>query len=80
MLFLQGTRDDFADLELLQPLVARLGKDATLKVFEDADHPFHVPARSGRKDAEIRSEMLDAFAAWVDAAIQPQPRASKRSG
>ncbi len=70
MLFLQGTRDDFAELEQLRPLVARLGKRATLKLFEDADHSFHVPARSGREDAKVRAEMLDAFAAWVDAAIQ----------
>ncbi len=70
MLFLQGTRDDFAELEQLRPLVARLGKRATLKLFEDADHSFHVPARSGREDAKVRAEMLDAFAEWVDAAIQ----------
>ena len=38
---------------------------ATLKLFEDADHSFHVPARSGRKDAEVLSEVLDAFAAWI---------------
>jgi len=72
ILFLQGTRDDFADLEQLRPLVARLGKRATLKLFEDADHSFHVPARSGRKDAEVRSEVLDAFAAWAERAIRPE--------
>jgi predicted alpha/beta-hydrolase family hydrolase len=64
MLFLQGTRDEFADLRLLQPLVAQLGARARLKLFEDADHSFHVPARSGRKDAEVRVEMLDALADW----------------
>ncbi len=66
MLFLQGTRDEFASLELLQPLVERLGPRATLRLFQDADHSFHVPARSGRKDADVRAEMLDAFAAWVE--------------
>jgi pimeloyl-ACP methyl ester carboxylesterase len=64
-LFLQGSRDELADLELLRPLVARLGGRATLKVFADADHSFHVPARSGRKDAEVRAELLDALADWI---------------
>jgi predicted alpha/beta-hydrolase family hydrolase len=65
MLFLQGTRDALAEFSLLRPVVDRLGKRATLKLFEDADHSFHVPARTGRKDAEVRSEMLDALAAWT---------------
>jgi predicted alpha/beta-hydrolase family hydrolase len=65
MLFLQGTRDALADLALLQPLVERLGTRASLRLFADADHSFHVPARSGRKDADVRAEMLDALAAWT---------------
>jgi len=65
MLFLQGTRDALADVGLLRPMVARLGKRATLVLFDDADHSFHVPARTGRKDAEVRREMLDALAAWA---------------
>ena len=65
MLFLQGSRDEFAGLELLEPLVDRLGARAALKVFADADHSFHVPARSGRKDAEVRAELLDALADWI---------------
>ena len=65
MLFLQGTRDDFADLELLKPLVKKLGTRARLKTFDDADHSFHVLKRSGRTDAEIMSEMLDAVAEWI---------------
>jgi predicted alpha/beta-hydrolase family hydrolase len=67
MLFLQGTRDELADLSLLQPLVKKLGERATLKLFDDADHSFHVPARSGRKDAQVMAEMLDAFATWLGA-------------
>jgi predicted alpha/beta-hydrolase family hydrolase len=67
MLFLQGTRDALADLTLLQPLCAQLGARATLQVFEDADHSFHVPARTGRKEADVRRQLLDALAAWVDA-------------
>jgi predicted alpha/beta-hydrolase family hydrolase len=66
MLFLQGTRDELAELGLLRPLVDRLGPKATLKLMEEADHSFHIPARTGRKDAEVLSEMLDALAAWVE--------------
>jgi predicted alpha/beta-hydrolase family hydrolase len=65
MLFLQGTRDALADLQLLQALAGRLGTRATLKLFQDADHSFHVPARSGRKDADVRGEMADAIAEWA---------------
>ena len=65
MLFLQGSRDDLASLELLEPVVAKLGAKATLAVFADADHSFHVPARSGRKDAQVLAEVLDAFAGWL---------------
>jgi uncharacterized protein len=65
MLFLQGTRDALADLTLLRPLIEKLGPRASLRLFEDADHSFHVPARTRRKDAEVRAEMLDALAAWA---------------
>ena len=65
MLFLQGSRDDLASLPLVQALVEKLGARATLKVFQDADHSFHVPARTGRKDAQVRAEMLDALAEWI---------------
>ena len=71
MLFVQGTRDALADLSLLRPLVARLGARATLKLLEEADHSWHVPARTGRKDAEVRGEALDALAAWIDSVIRP---------
>jgi uncharacterized protein len=69
MLFLQGTRDALAALDELKPLCKALGKRATLTLFQDADHSFHVPARTGRKDAQVRSEMLDALAEWIDAVI-----------
>ena len=65
MLFLQGSRDDLASLELLEPVVAKLGAKATLAVFADADHSFHVPVRSGRKDAQVLGEVLDALAGWL---------------
>jgi dienelactone hydrolase len=67
MLFLQGTRDEFADLQLLTALIERLGRRATLKQFEDADHSFHVPARTGRKDSQVMLEMASATAAWIAA-------------
>jgi len=65
MLFLQGSRDDLASLELLEPVAAKLGAKATLAVFADADHSFHVPVRSGRKDAQVLGEVLDALAGWL---------------
>jgi predicted alpha/beta-hydrolase family hydrolase len=67
MLFLQGTRDALAALDQLQPVCKALGACATLTLFEDADHSFHVPARTGRKDAEVMAEMLDAAAGWIGA-------------
>ena len=70
MLFLQGTRDDLASLPLLEPLCNQLGPGATLKLFQDADHSFHVPARSGRKDAEVMDELLDSMVAWIEAVIR----------
>ena len=69
MLFLQGTRDEFAELQLLNALVERLGARATLKLFDDADHSFHVPARTGRKDSQIRLEMATAVAEWMSATV-----------
>jgi predicted alpha/beta-hydrolase family hydrolase len=68
MLFLQGTRDPLADLDVLKPVVAGLGKWATLRLFDDADHSFHVPARTGRKDEDIMREMVEAMAAWAERA------------
>jgi predicted alpha/beta-hydrolase family hydrolase len=65
MLFLQGTRDNLAVLSELTPLCQELGRRATLRLFEDADHSFHVPARTGRKDAQVLDEVLDTLAAWI---------------
>lgn len=65
MLFLQGTRDELAALELLRPVVERLGKRATLALFDDADHSFHVRASSGRNDEQVMNAMLDAMVSWV---------------
>lgn len=70
LLFLQGSRDELAELSLLDALVKRLGKRATLKLFADADHSFHVPARSGRTDAMIFEEMIDTLAGWIDSTVR----------
>jgi predicted alpha/beta-hydrolase family hydrolase len=69
MLFLQGARDELADQQYLKPLIEQLGERATLVLLEDADHSFHVPARSGRTDAEVRREFLDALVAWTERVI-----------
>jgi len=62
MLFLQGTRDEFAELELLRPVCERLGARATLHIIEGADHSFHVLKRSGSTDAEVLRELARAVA------------------
>lgn len=69
MLFLQGTRDALAQLDLLQPVVTGLGPRARLVLAQDADHAFHVPAKTGRRDAEVLAQLLDAAAAWMPAAM-----------
>jgi predicted alpha/beta-hydrolase family hydrolase len=65
MLFLSGSNDALASLDLLRPAVKTLGARATLKLIDGADHSFHVPAKSGRKDADVVAEVLDAAAAWM---------------
>jgi uncharacterized protein len=68
-LFLQGTRDPLADMRLLAPLADRLGPNATVQLFEAADHSFHVPVRSGRTDMQVLGTVLDAAAAWMEAIV-----------
>ena len=65
MLFLQGTRDDLAEMTLLEPVVKGLGGLASLHVVQEGDHSLHVPARSGRNDREVMEEVLDALSAWI---------------
>jgi hypothetical protein len=65
MLFLQGTRDELASLQLLEPVVAALGRRAKLQIVDDADHAFHVRARSGRKDHQVIAELAQAIAEWT---------------
>ena len=65
MLFVQGTRDRLADLELLRPVVDALGSRAYMHVIEHGDHSFKVPKRSGRTQEEALEEVADAVAGWV---------------
>src|SRR6267154_577213 len=65
MLFLQGTRDELADLKLLRPVCAKLGSRATLQVIETADHSFHVLKKSGRSDADALQELAETTVSWA---------------
>jgi len=68
MLFVQGTRDALAERGLLEALMVRLGARASSSLIEDADHSFHVPARTG-KDSQVRSELLRAVARWMESLL-----------
>jgi len=67
MLFIQGTRDNLAELALMEPVVTSLGPSASLHLVREADHSFHVLARSGRNDREVMKEILDTFSTWIGA-------------
>ncbi|MEA2830038.1 MAG: uncharacterized protein QOF22_786 [Bradyrhizobium sp.] len=67
LLFVQGTRDKLAELRLLEPVVTDLGPSASVHLVSEADHSFHVLARSGRNDREVMDEILDAVVAWIGA-------------
>ena len=69
MLFLQGTRDDFADLKLLRPLVKRLGARATLHLVDGGDHSFKVLKKSGRTEADVMTELVRAIVEWTDGIV-----------
>jgi uncharacterized protein len=68
LLFVQGTRDALAERGLLEALMVRLGARASLSLIEDADHSFHVPARTG-KDSQVRSELLRTVARWMESLL-----------
>jgi hypothetical protein len=69
MLFLQGTRDDLADLELIRTVIGRLGPRATLHVVDGADHSFAVLKRSGRTADEVLAELAGAVAGWIEGVL-----------
>lgn len=68
MLFLQGTRDNLARLDLLRPVLDPLA-GATLCIVDGADHGFHVLKRSGRTDDEVLDELADETARWCRAEL-----------
>jgi predicted alpha/beta-hydrolase family hydrolase len=70
MLFVQGSHDKLAELRLLEPVVNGLAAPASLLVIEQADHAFHVPARSGRNDGEVLAEILDGLSAWIGTTLR----------
>jgi uncharacterized protein len=65
-LFLQGTRDEFADLSLLRPIVDKLGAQAELEIVDGADHSFHVLKSSGKSDAEVLRGLVERTVRWAD--------------
>lgn len=65
MLFLQGTRDDLADLELIRQVTGRVGRRATLHIVDGANHAFEVLKRSGRSNDMVLDELAGTTAAWV---------------
>lgn len=65
MLFLQGTRDKLANLDLLRPIVSKIGKSATLYIIEGADHSFHVLKSSGKNDDEILKQLAVEVKEWT---------------
>lgn len=79
MLFMQGTRDELADLGLLRGVVTQLTAPVTFNVIEHADHSFHVLVRSGTTDDKVRDTMLDAVAAWI-ATVKPPEREARWRG
>jgi uncharacterized protein len=70
MLFLQGTRDDLAQLPLIENVVAGLSASSTLKIIDHADHSFHVLARSGTSNDEVMRSMLDETVTWATAVLE----------
>ena len=72
---MQGTRDELAELPLLQPIVRGLGRRARLHVIDAADHGFDVRVRSGRTGAEVRAEIARTVAGWMARTTRP-PRAT----
>jgi predicted alpha/beta-hydrolase family hydrolase len=73
MLFVQGTRDELADVGLVTAVTEGLGPRATLALFDDADHGFHVRARSGSNDAQVLERMLDTMVEWIDRVVGAAP-------
>jgi len=71
MLFLQGTRDEFAQLDLLQEVVRKLGDRATLHLIEEGDHSFKVPKRTGKSESDIMNELAATIQQWAARVVSP---------
>jgi predicted alpha/beta-hydrolase family hydrolase len=69
MLFLSGTKDTLAELDLLKGVVGGLGEQTTLHLLPEADHSFHAPAKTGLKDTALLADALDVVVAWMDARL-----------
>jgi predicted alpha/beta-hydrolase family hydrolase len=78
LLFVQGTRDDLAELTLLRPVVKKLGARATLHIVEHADHGFDVLKRSGRTSADVLGEIATTVASWMQRTAGATTRSRKR--
>jgi uncharacterized protein len=70
MLFLQGSRDALAELKLLEPLCAKLGKGAELFVVEGGDHSFHILKSAGKSDEEVLSDLAQQTAGWIRRSLE----------
>jgi predicted alpha/beta-hydrolase family hydrolase len=70
MLFMQGTRDEMADVTLIESTAGALGTNTTLHWVRDGDHSFRVRAASGRSDAQVFDEVLDALRDWIEALLE----------
>ena len=73
MLFLQGDRDDFADLKLLKPVLKGLGDRATLHLVEGGDHSFKFLKRSGKTEADVMGELVGTIADWTGRLVEALP-------
>lgn len=71
MLFLQGTRDEFATLELLRGVIDRLGNRATLHLIEEGDHSFRVPKRTGKTERDVMEELARTIENWAARVVSP---------
>jgi predicted alpha/beta-hydrolase family hydrolase len=76
MLFLQGTRDKLAELELLKPVIERLGSQAAIHIVEGGDHSFAVPKKSGRTLTDVLDELAQTIASWADKMTSNRPSRS----
>jgi uncharacterized protein len=67
MLFLQGTRDRLAELTVLKPLIAELGKGSTLHIIDEGDHSFRVPKRTGLTEEDVLDGAAATIVRWAEA-------------